>query len=155
MKEKIPLKEVLSAIDLGARSLWSKLSQDEQNSISFFILNRMCSFTNGNREQQELAVLKTNEYYNKNFYDIGTSKKRDHRKLLWHLACMCGDNGKILYHPWVKLNTESNSTNKEKLIRKLRPDLGSQEVKVLERIATETELNELAKEHGIEPSKTK
>lgn len=153
MSKKLALKEVLGAIDLGGRTLWDELSEEERKGVSFYILNRMCSFVNGNREKQELAVFKTNEYFNKHFYDIGTSKIRDHRKLLWHLLCMCGDTDKAEYHPWVKLNVKLQSNDRTKLIQELRPDLGTDEVNLLAAISTNQELIELAKEHGIEEPK--
>ena len=155
MSDKLQLKEVLGAIDYGSKELWDELNDDQKKSVSFFILNRMCSFVKGQREEQELAVLKTNEYYNKNFFDIPVSKDRDHRKLLWQLACMSGNTGKVEYHPWVKLNKKVQANDRTKLIQQLCPGLGSEDINLLEQISTKDELIELARENGIDPPKLK
>jgi len=65
MQNKLPLKDILAAIDMGAKNVWDELSDDERKQISFYLLNRYASVVKGKREAQELAVFKTNEYYNK------------------------------------------------------------------------------------------
>jgi len=67
MSEKIPIKNLLAAFDLNSKSVWKELSTEEKKNVSFWLLNRYLSFISGSREKQELAVLKTNEYYNKNY----------------------------------------------------------------------------------------
>ena len=75
---KLPLKDILAAIDMGAKEVWDELSDDERKQVSFYLLNRYVSSQKGNRDKQELAVFKTNEYYNKNFFNL-----QKHKKLLW------------------------------------------------------------------------
>ena len=64
---KLPLKDILAAIDMGAKEIWDELSDDEKKQVSFYLLNRYVSSQKGQRDSQELAVFKTNEYYNKGF----------------------------------------------------------------------------------------
>jgi hypothetical protein len=64
---KLPLKDILAAIDMNARGVWDELTPEERKQISFWLLNRYISSVKGSREKAELAVFKTNEYYNKNF----------------------------------------------------------------------------------------
>lgn len=150
MAEKLQLNEILAALDLGGRSVWDELTDSEKSQVPLFILNRMMSFSNGSREEQELAVLKTNEYVNKNFFDIGTSKQNDHRKLLWLLLCMSGDTQRISYHKWTKLSKVGKSSDSKKIdfLKELRPELGTQEAQLLANITTQSELDELAEEYG-------
>lgn len=155
MPKKLELKEVLGAIDLGGRQLWEDLSDDEKKDVVFFVLNRWISSVNGSREHQELAILKTNEYYNKNFFDIGTTVNNDHRRLLWHLLCMSGDTGNIERHNWIKLNKRATQSDRVKLIHQLKPHLGIQEVELLAELSTKNELIELAQEHGLDKPKLK
>jgi len=61
--KKLPVKDVLAAIDMDAKSVYKELEDDEKKGISFWLLNRYASSVSGSREKQELAVLKTNEYY--------------------------------------------------------------------------------------------
>ena len=72
---KLPLKDILAAIDMGAKEIWDELSDDERKQVSFYLLNRYVSSQKGNRDKQELAVFKTNEYYNKNFFNLQKHKK--------------------------------------------------------------------------------
>ena len=148
---KLPLKDILAAIDMGAKNVWDEITDDERKQISFWLLNRYVSGINGSREKQELAVFKTNEYYNKNFNDIGVSKDKGHPKLLWQLLCMCGNTGKNEFHPWIGFKKRDGSTGKAmQLLEKIYPHLKTDEVETLARISTKKELKQLAEEHEID-----
>ena len=105
-QQKLPLKDILAAIDMGGKSVWDELSEDEQKQVSFWLMNRYVSSVKGNREKQELAVFKTNEYYNKNYMEVSK-----HPKLQWQLLCQSGNTGKIEFHQWIghKKKGQSNS----------------------------------------------
>jgi hypothetical protein len=148
--EKIAIKEILSWIDNGESDIWNHLEDDHKKQISFWLLNRYVSGINGSREKQELAVFKTNEYYNKHFNDIGVSKDKGHPKLLWQLLCMCGNTGKNEFHPWIGFKKRDGSTGKAmQLLDKLNPNMKTDEVELLARISTKKELKALAEEHEI------
>ena len=148
--EKLAIKEILSWIDNGESDIWNHLEDDHKKQISFWLLNRYVSGINGSREKQELAVFKTNEYYNKNFNDIGVSKDKGHPKLLWQLLCMCGNTGKNEFHPWIGFKKRDGSTGKAmQLLEKLNPNMKTDEVELLARISTKKELKVLAEEHEI------
>ena len=105
--EKIAIKEILSWIDNGESAIWDQLEDEHKKQISFWLLNRYVSGIQGSREKQELAVFKTNEYYNKNWAVLGDK----HPKLQWYLLCQCGNTGKKEFHPWqgFKKKTSNNS----------------------------------------------
>jgi hypothetical protein len=148
--EKLAIKEILSWIDNGESEIWNHLEDDHKKQISFWLLNRYVSGINGSREKQELAVFKTNEYYNKHFNDIGVSKDKGHPKLLWQLLCMCGNTGKNEFHPWIGFKKRDGSTGKAmQLLEKLNPNMKTDEVELLARISTKKELKALAEEHEI------
>jgi hypothetical protein len=149
--EKIAIKEILSWIDNGESAIWDQLEDEHKKQISFWLLNRYVSGINGSREKQELAVFKTNEYYNKNFNDIGVSKDKGHPKLLWQLLCMSGNTGKNEFHPWIGFKKRDGSTGKAmQLLEKIYPHLKTDEVETLARISTKKELKQLAEEHEID-----
>ena len=53
MSEKLELKDVLGALDLGAREVWDELSEEQKKSVAFFLLNRyMSSVKSTNRDLQ-------------------------------------------------------------------------------------------------------
>ena len=53
---KLPIKDILAAVDMGAMNIWDELSDEEKKQVSFYLLNRYVSSVKGNREKQELAV---------------------------------------------------------------------------------------------------
>ena len=98
-------KEMIPALDMGMKDLWDAAGEDGQKEITgdMWNLNRYMSVVTDSkyppykkytREQQELAVLKTNEYYNKNWAILGSK----HPKLQWMLLCQCGNTGKKENH---------------------------------------------------------
>ena len=72
---KLPLKDILAAIDMNAKNVWEDLSDDERKQVSFYLLNRYASAIKGSRQDKELQILKTNQYYNKNFFRLTKHKK--------------------------------------------------------------------------------
>ena len=111
------------------------------------MLNRYASSVIGNREKQELAVFKTNEYYNKNFNVLGVK----HPKLQWQLLCTSGATGKIEFHKWIGFKKKvADNAKGEKLLQIIYPNMKIDEVELLARISTKKELKQLAEEHGIE-----
>ena len=149
-EKKLPIKDILAAVDMNAKSVWKELTDDERKQVSFWLLNRYVSAVQGSREKQELAIFKTNEYYNKHFNDIGVGKENGHQQLMWQLLCMSGGSGKIEYHPWIGFKKRDGSTGKAmSLLEKLNPNMKTDEVELLARISTKKELNALAEEHEI------
>ena len=57
--QKLPIKDILAAIDMNAKSVWKELSDEERKQVSFWLLNRYISAVQGSREEMELAVFKT------------------------------------------------------------------------------------------------
>jgi hypothetical protein len=144
---KLPIKDVLAAIDMGAKSVWDELSDEERKSVGFWLLNRYASSVKGNREKQELAVFKTNEFYNKNWNELGMK----HPKLQWQLICQAGNTGKIEFHPWIGFKKKNSDNGKGiKLLKEIYPNMKEDEIELLANISTKKELKQLAEEHDIE-----
>ena len=144
---KLPIKDVLAAIDMGAKSVWDELSDEERKSVGFWLLNRYASSVKGNREKQELAVFKTNEFYNKNWNELGMK----HPKLQWQLICQAGNTGKIEFHPWIGFKKKNGDNGKGiKLLKEIYPNMKEDEIELLANISTKKELKQLAEEHDNE-----
>ena len=144
---KLPIKDILAAIDMGAKNVWDEISDDERKQVSFWLLNRYVSNVSGNREKQELAIFKTNEYYNKNYMEVSK-----HPKLQWQLLCQSGNTGKIEFHGWIGFKKKSGDSSAAgvKLLQKIYPNMKQQEVEMLAGMHTKKELKALAEEHNIE-----
>lgn len=145
-QDKLPLKDVLAAIDFNGKSVWKELSEEERKQVSFWLLNRYVSNVNGGFENQAMAVFKTNEYFNKNYNDIQSK----HKELLWQLLCMSGASGEVQFHPWLGIKSKKSSTKPIKLLEKIYPNMKQDEVDLLAKLYTRKELKSLAEEHGIE-----
>ena len=145
-QQKLPIKDVLAAIDMGAKNVWDEITDEERKQVGFWLLNRYVSSIKGGRDDQELAVFKTNEYYNKNYMEVSK-----HQKLQWQLLCMSGGTGRIEYHPWIGFKKKTQDNNKlVKVIEQIYPNMKQDEVELLARISTKAEIKKLAEDHNIE-----
>ena len=145
-QQKLPIKDILAAIDMGAKNVWDEITDDERKQVSFWLLNRYVSSVQGNRDKQELAIFKTNEYYNKNYMEVSKDQK-----LQWQLLCMSGATGKIEYHPWIGFKKKTQDTNKLiKVLEQIYPNMKQDEVELLARISSKSEIKKLAEDYDIE-----
>ena len=143
--EKIAIKEILSWIDNDEKDIWNHLEDEHKKQISFWLLNRYVASVSGNREKQELAIFKTNEYYNKNYMVVSK-----HQKLQWQLLCMSGATGKNEFHPWIGFKKKTSDNKGIKLLEKIYPNMKQDEVEILAGLSTKKELKQLAEEHNID-----
>jgi len=142
-------KEMIPALDGGMRQLYDAAGEEGQKEIKgdLWNLNRYMSSVKGSREKQELAVFKTNEYYNKNWAVLGNKEA----KLQWYLLCQCGNTGKNEFHPWIGFKKKGADNGKGiKVIEQIYPNMKQDEVELLARLSTKKELKELAKEYDID-----
>ena len=140
---KLPLKDILAAIDMGAKEIWDELSDDEKKQVSFYLLNRYVSSQKGQRDSQELAVFKTNEYYNKGFFTLSK-----HKKLLWQLLCIAGNTKKIQYHEWIGYKHKKTSNKDQKELEKIYPNMKEDELQLMLSLMSKKEFKELLEQHG-------
>jgi len=144
---KLTLKEILPQIDRGNAEWWDTLTDEERKQISFWLLNRYVSSSNGTLTDVAMAVLMTNEYYNKNWNVLGTR----HPKLQWQLLCMINENRKSRFHKYINLKRTADSNSKSvKLLLKLFPNKKLDEVALLARISTKEDIRKIARSHGLE-----
>lgn len=138
-------KEMMPALDAGIKDMWDAAGDEGQKEIKgdLWNLNRYMSSVTGSRENQELAVFKTNEYYNKNWAVLGNK----HPKLQWFILCQCGGTGRKEFHPWIGL--KRSSSKEIEFLKKIYPNMKEDEVELLARISTKKELIKLAEEYDI------
>jgi len=148
---KLPIKDILAAIDMNAKSVWKEFTLDERKQVSFWLLNRYISAVQGSADDQALAVFKTNEYYNKHFNTIGVGKENGHQELMWQLLCMSGAWGKIKFHPYIGFKKKGANNNVAiKLLERIHPNMKQLEVEMLAGMYTTKELKQLAEDYNIE-----
>jgi len=147
LAQKLPIKDVLAALDMNAKNIYNELDDNEKKQVAFWLLNRYMASVQGNREKQELAVFKTNEYYNKNYNEIQSK----HKNLLWQLLCISGNTGKIEYHPWIGFKKKTGGNNNAvNFLQKIYPNMKLDEIELLATQYTKKELKQLAEEYNID-----
>jgi hypothetical protein len=146
MSDKLTIKDETAAIDMGARKLWNEFTEEQKKQISFFLLNRYASsIKTSDREAQELAVFKTNEYFNKNFFSLSK-----HPQLLWYLICMCGnDEQKIYFHEWIGHKKKTGDNKIYKFLETVYPDMKDDELELKSLLMDTKEAKQLAKDIGM------
>jgi len=152
MSDKLTIKDETAAIDMGARDLWDNFTDDQKKQISFFLLNRYASsIKTSDREAQELAVFKTNEYFNKNFFNISK-----HPKLLWYLICMCGNDEKKLYfHEWIGHKKKTGDNKISKFLEDKYPNMKRDEIEMMAQLMDKKDIKQMAKDLGMTDAEIK
>ena len=152
MSEKLSIKDETAAIDMGARDLWDNFTDEQRKQISFFLLNRYASsIKTSDRDAQELAVFKTNEYFNKNFFLLSK-----HPKLLWYLVCMCGnENKKIYFHEWIGHKKKTGDNKITKFLEDKYPNMKRDEIEMLAQMVDKKDIKQLAKDLGMTDAEIK
>lgn len=152
MSDKLTIKDETAAIDMGARDLWDNFTDEQRKQISFFLLNRYASsIKTSDREAQELAIFKTNEYFNKHFFELSK-----HPKLLWYLVCMTGnEEKKIHFHEWIGFKKKNGDNKIYKFLETLYPDMKDDELELLAEMTDSKEAKALAKDLGWDDKEIK
>ena len=94
MATKLPLNDVLNAIDRRDFNWYANLDAEKKKAWSSWLFIRYASSTKS-KDRDEL-LLNTNEFVNKHYGDI-----HKHDELVWKLMCLTG-TGKKQYHEWIK-----------------------------------------------------
>mgnify|MGYP001584212890 FL=1 len=146
--QAFPVKEVLACIDQNAKSVWKELTDEQKKCVNFWLLNRYASSVAGSREAQELAVVMTNQIYNKNWNELGTR----HPQLQWQLLCATHNaSSSMRQHNWIGFKKKKGDNSKGvKLLEKIYPNMKQDEISLLANLSTKKELKALAEEHGID-----
>lgn len=151
MDQKLKLNDILGAVDLGAHDVWDEFTDEQKKSVSFFLLNRYVSHVKtSNRELAEHYLILTNEFMNKNFYEI-----YKHPKLMWQLMCSCGhESKKVHYHEWMGVKRKKDSSSKAvKALLEIYPNAKVEDIELLATKLTKKDIKQLAKDHGWEDKK--
>lgn len=152
MSKPLNIKEITGAIDLGSRNLWDSLDDDQKKSITFYTLNRyISSISTNNRDDAETIVVKANELFNKNFFNISK-----HPKLLWHLACMCNlGEQNIYYHEWIGFKKKEGNDKIFKFLESKFPNMKLDEIEMMAKLVDKKGIKEFAKDLGLDDSEIK
>ena len=151
-KRKLPLNEIFMAMDMNGKGAYDEWTAEERKEINYWLLNRYASSVAGTREAKELAVVLTNENYNKNWNVLGTR----HPKLQWQLLCTLHNAKRSSkQHVWQGLKQKGGDVKAMKFLKDLFPNMKEDEVDLLAKLSTTKELKQYAEDLGMDKKDVK
>jgi len=139
---KIPLNEVLSAIDRKDFNWYANLDDEKKKAWGSWLFLRYASSTKG-KDKEEL-LLNTNEFVNKYYGDI-----YKHNELVWKLICLTG-TGKKQYHEWIKPpNAKIKTDAISQFISETYPTMNGDEIELFQKMNDVSDLKQMAGDMGM------
>jgi hypothetical protein len=136
-KDRIPLNEMLPAIDRKDFGWYSRLPAERKKIWSSWLTLRYASTVSGKNEGD--ALLNTNEFVNKYYNDL-----LHHPDLKWRLFCLAS-SGKTEQHFWIK--GPNNVKKKDKVaafLSDVYPAMKAEDIALMRQINTDKELKQIA-----------
>jgi hypothetical protein len=146
---KLDIKRELNAVDLKDYDFYDNLTDEEKKAFSPYILMRYSSNVEA-REVQEDFVIRTNEFVNKNHWDLS----KNHKALLWKLFAGVGIGMKT-YHPYLKAPGKEKANKIEKLLCEIYPAEKLEDIKLMASMMDKTDKEELFDKMGFDKKQRK
>lgn len=147
---KLDIKRELNAVDQKNYNFYDNLTDEERKVFSPYILMRYTASTQGDREIQEWFVEMTNEMVNKNHWDLS----KNHKALLWKLFAATGA-GVNCYHPYLAAGKKEKANKIEKLLCEIYPATKMAEIKMIAKMMTKKDKEELFDKMGFDKKQRK
>lgn len=147
-KRELDLTRVLKAIDQKNYNFYNSLTDKEKKEFSAFVMMRFISNSNGDCDIQEWFVEMTNEFVNKNYWDISK-----HTDLTWKLCSAVGIGSSVFhqYLPSKKIELDRF----ENLLGELYPAMKLDDIKMLASMMDETDRRDLFDKMGFDSKQRK
>ena len=147
-KRLLELPRVLKAIDQKNYDFYKSLSDQEKKEFNAFVMMRFVSNSNGGQDIEEWFVEMTNEFLNKNYWDISK-----HTDLTWKLCSAIGI-GNTFFHQY--LPTKKIELDKfENLLGEIYPAMKLDDIKMLASMMDKTDRAELFDSMGFDKKQRK
>ena len=147
---KLDIKRELNAVDQKNYNFYDNLTDEERKVFSPYILMRYTASTQGDREIQEWFVEMTNEMVNKHHWDLS----KNHKALLWKLFAATGA-GVNCYHPYLAAGKKEKANKIEKLLCDIYPATKMAEIKMMAKMMTKKDKEELFDKMGFDKKQRK
>lgn len=144
---KIPLRDMLNALDRNDFDFYSRLDKDQKKAFSPWLAMRYASSANGNDAYHYLLMI--NDIVNVDF-----SALSKHPELQWKLLATCGI-GHTSYHPYIQPGKKRVKSKLHKFILTLYPTLNEQERDLLIEMNDKNDIIQLAKDNGFSDKEIK
>jgi|TARA_E500000331_G_scaffold325435_1_gene342614 hypothetical protein len=143
LPDKLPLNQVLNALDRKDMSFYDSLSDEHKKQVAPFLLNRYMSIVKGSSDLHAYYLMATNQRVNKSYFDLAK-----HPKLVWQLLCTVSPGMGNQFHQWVGFKKKTSDNKSRKVLEKLYPNAKNDELDLLAKTMTKKELKLLAEAHG-------
>ena len=147
---KLDIKRELSAVDRKDYSFYDNLTDEERKAFSPYVLMRYTANVQSDRDIQEWFLETTNDYVNKNHWDLS----KNHKGLLWKLFAATGA-GVPAYHPYLAAGKKEKANKIEKLLCELYPAKKMDEIKLLASMMDKKDRDELFDMMGFDKKQRK
>lgn len=142
MSDKLPLNDVLNAIDRRDFDWYSNLPDDMKKKWSSWLFVRYTSSVKGSGAAD--ALLNTNEFVNKYYTDL-----YKHDELMWKLMCLTG-SGKKQFHEWIKPPTSTKKKDKvSEFVSETFPHMKSDEIELYRKLNSDDDIKRMAIDMGM------
>lgn len=137
MSDKIPLNEVLNAVDNRDFGWYARLPDEHKKKWSSWLFLRYVSSVKGKSGGD--ALLDTNEFVNKNYTDL-----YKHEELIWKLMCLTG-TGKKQFHEWIKPPTSAKKKDAiAEFVSEQYPHMKSDEIELFRQLNSDDDIKRMA-----------
>lgn len=141
---------VIPAMESGNKKFYESLSQEEQDSLEFWMLMRWAT-SSAKDNEQILRLYTVNQYVNLHFKNF-TSKKtlgiEGHRQLLWQLLTIACRGSRHRYKLIVP-GKRSGASRLHEYISEANPNLRDEEINTLIKINTDSEILDWMMSRGL------
>ena len=144
---KVPLRDMLNALDKNDFDFYSRLDKDQKKAFSPWLAMRYASSASGQDAYHYLLMV--NDLVNVDF-----SSLKKHPELQWKLLATCGI-GHTSYHKYIQPGKKKAKSKLHKLLVELYPALNEKERDLLLAINDEDDLTQLAKDNGLSDKEIK
>jgi hypothetical protein len=147
---KLDIKRELKAVDTRDYDFYDNLTDEEKKAFSPFILMRYTANVQGDQSLQEWFLETTNEYVNKNHWELS----KNHKPLLWKLFAGTGV-GQSMYHPYLAGSKKGKANKIEKLLAEIYPAWKLEDIKILASMMDKKDIEELFDKMGFDKKQRK
>lgn len=144
---KVPLREMLNALDKNDFDFYSRLDKEQKKAFSPWLAMRYASSASGTDAYHYLLMV--NDIVNVDF-----SSLKKHPELQWKLLATCGI-GHTSYHKYIQPGKKKIKPKLHKFLVELYPALNEHERDLLLAINDKDDLTQLAKDNGFNDKEIK
>lgn len=131
----------LPAMDFCNKNFYRDLSPEHKKEISLWMLMRFMSSSEGNAAHHLLSV---NDFVNHNYTALAK-----HPELQWKLLAICGTMRRQK-HPWIPPPRGTKKNKIEEALLDLYPLIKDDDIELMLKLNTKTDLEQLFKENGYD-----